>query len=240
MAASARMLSSQPDGGSSTAVPASDPRRWLALLVMLAGTMLSPIDFFIVNIALPSIQADLHATAAAIKLVISGYAGAYAVFLITGGRLGDLYGRRRTFIGGLIGFVVFSALCGAAPTAPVLVLARIVQGVFAAVLMPQSLASIRALFPEHERPRAMALYGAAFGVGSIAGQLLGGIPIAANPLGLGWRSIFLINLPIIAVILPLAWKLLRETQAVSAARLDVRRAPGRSPDCHRGTPGRGG
>ncbi|MEJ0052051.1 MAG: MFS transporter [Methylovirgula sp.] len=198
-----------------------ESRRWPALFVMLAGTLLSPVDFFIVNIALPSIQSDLKATPAAIELVLSGYACAYAVLLITGGRLGDIFGRRLIFLIGIIGFALASLACGIASSANALVISRIVQGGFAAILMPQSLATIRVLFPEHERPKAMGYYAATFGLGAILGQLLGGLLVAINPFGLGWRSIFLVNLPIIAVVIPLSIILLRETRDDRAQRLDI-------------------
>lgn len=199
----------------------ADLQSWTALFVMLAGTLLSPIDFFIVNIGMPSIQRDLHATPAAMQLVLSGYACVYAVLLITGGRLGDIYGRRRVFLIGLCGFAVASVACGCAASAAVLVTGRIVQGSFAAMLMPQSLAWIRASFPEADRPRALGYYAATFGVGSILGQLFGGVLISANPLGLGWRSIFLVNVPIIVVIFPVALRLIRETRDERPQRLDI-------------------
>ncbi|MDQ0391854.1 MFS transporter [Labrys monachus] len=208
-------------------VPASpseaspDPRRWAALLVLLAGTLLSPLDFFIVNVALPSIRDDLGASSSSIQMVVSAYSAAYAVLLITGGRLGDIYGRRLAFVVGLVGFGVASALCGLAWSPAMLVASRVLQGVFAALLMPQSLASIRTLFPERERPRAMGFYAMTFGIGSIAGQLLGGLLIAANPFGLGWRSVFLVNLPIVMVVAPLAHMLLKESREGEAPRLDT-------------------
>src|ERR1700761_3438643 len=136
-----------------------DPRRRTALAILLVGAFLPPLDFFIVNVALPSIRGDLHASAAAPQLVMSGYAVAYAVLLILGGRLGDLYGRRRIFLLGLGGFAAASALCGLAWSANALVAGRLVQGVAAAVLAPQALASIHHLFPPAEKPKALGLFG---------------------------------------------------------------------------------
>ncbi len=201
---------------------ARDRRRWVGLFVMLAGTMLSPIDFFIVVVAMPTIRADLHAGGEAVQLIIAGYSVAYAVLLVTGGRLGDLYGRKRVFLAGVAGFGLASLLCGVAPDVPWLVVARVVQGGFAAILMPQSLALIRATFPEEERPRALGLHAATFGLGAVVGQLMSGVLIAANPAGLGWRSIFLVNLPAVAVILPLAMLLLRENRDPNPRRLERR------------------
>lgn len=201
------------------AQPASG--RWLALVVLLAGTLLPPLDFFIVNVALPVIQADLRATSSVAQLVISVYAAAYAVTLILGGRLGDLYGRKRVFIVGMVGFGAASALCGLAPSANVLVVGRLLQGVTAAIMAPQSLASIHAIFPASQKARALGLYGATIGLASVAGQLLGGVLVAADPLGLGWRAVFLINLPIIMLAVPAALAWVRESRSERAARLDV-------------------
>ncbi|MBY4945062.1 MFS transporter [Cupriavidus respiraculi] len=201
------------------AVP--DPRRWLALAVLLTGTFLPPLDFFIVNVALPSIRADLQASSDVSQLVISVYAAAYAVTLILGGRLGDLYGRKRVFVGGMLGFGLASALCGLAPSPGVLVLGRLLQGISAAIMAPQTLASIHALFQPSEKGRALSLYGAAIGLASVGGQLLGGLLISANPWGLGWRAVFLINLPVIMAAVPAALALLRENATERAARLDV-------------------
>jgi len=198
-----------------------DTQRWLALAVLLTGTLLPPLDFFIVNVALPSIRADLKASSAVAQLVVSVYATAYAVTLILGGRLGDLYGRKRAFVGGMLGFAAASALCGWAPSPAVLVGGRLLQGIAAAVMAPQSLASIHALFPAAEKNRALSLYGATFGLASVGGQVLGGVLVSADVLGLGWRSVFLINLPIILLAVPAALALLRESKGERMDRLDV-------------------
>jgi len=198
-----------------------ETQRWLALAVLLTGTLLPPLDFFIVNVALPAIRSDLRAPTDVAQLVVSVYATAYAVTLILGGRLGDLYGRKRAFVGGMIGFAATSALCGLAPSPAVLIVGRLLQGVSAATMAPQSLASIHALFPAAEKNRALSLYGATFGLASVGGQLLGGILVSADILGLGWRSVFLINLPIILLAVPAALVLLRESRGERTARLDV-------------------
>nr|WP_256971942.1 MFS transporter [Paraburkholderia caledonica] len=156
-----------------TGTAASDSRRWLALAVLLTGTLLPPLDFFIVNVALPTIRTGLQASSDVSQLVISVYAAAYAVTLILGGRLGDLYGRKRVFIAGMLGFGVASAWCGLAPSSDMLVVGRLLQGISAAIMAPQSLASIHAIFPEREKNRALSLYGATFGLASVGGQLLG-------------------------------------------------------------------
>ena len=156
--------------------------RWVALVILLAGGFMPPLDFFIVNVALSSIHETLGATPAELQLVISGYACGYGVFLITGGRLGDLYGRKRCFLLGMAGFSLASLGCGIATSASWLVIARIVQGSAAAVLLPQVLGSIRALFPdERELARAMSAYGIMMGMAAVIGQFSGGALIQWNP-----------------------------------------------------------
>lgn len=199
---------------------ATAPRRWPALAVLLSGTLLPPLDFFIVNVTLPSIRSDLHASADVAQLVVSVYATAYAVTLILGGRLGDLYGRRRTFIAGMFGFGLASALCGFATSPSVLIFGRFLQGISAAVMAPQSLASIHAMFPTSEKGRALGLYGATFGLASVGGQLLGGLLVSADLWNMGWRSVFLINLPVVALAIPAALILVRETRGEEAGRMD--------------------
>jgi MFS family permease len=196
--------------------------RWVALVVLLAGGFMPPLDFFIVNVALSSIHESLGATPAQLQLVISGYACGYGVFLITGGRLGDLYGRKRCFMIGMAGFSVASLVCGLATSPAHLVLARIVQGSAAAVLLPQVLGTIRALFPEERAlARAMSAYGIMMGMAAAIGQFSGGALIQWNPADLGWRAIFLLTLPICAVTLLLAWKVVPETGGRRDVRLDL-------------------
>jgi MFS family permease len=196
--------------------------RWVALVVLLAGGFMPPLDFFIVNVALSSIHESLGATPAELQLVISGYACGYGVFLITGGRLGDLYGRKRCFMIGMAGFSLASLGCGLATSPTHLVIARIVQGSAAAVLIPQVLGSIRALFQnEHELARAMSAYGIMMGTAAAIGQFSGGALIQWNPFDLGWRAIFLLTLPVCAVTLLLAWKVVPETGGGRNVRLDL-------------------
>lgn len=155
-------------------------------------------DFFVVNVAAPNIQADLGLDEGRVELVIAAYAVTYAAGLITGGRLGDVSGRKRVFILGMAAFAVTSALCGLAQSGVTLIAARAVQGLAAAVMLPQVLAIINTAVPRDERAAAMGWFGVASGIGSIAGQGLGGWLVEASPWGLGWRSIFFINVPIMA------------------------------------------
>lgn len=199
---------------------APSSRRWLAFAVLLAGAFLPPLDFFIVNVALPSMAQGLQATPAQIEWVISGYAATYAVSLITGGRLGDLFGRRRVFLAGMAGFGMASLICGLAASPAVLIVGRVLQGLSAAAMAPQGLASIHALFPEQERSRALAVYGAALGFAAVLAQVLGGVLIATDLFGLQWRAIFLINLPIVAAVFLVGMPFLPDTRSATPASLD--------------------
>ncbi len=194
---------------------------WAALLVVLSGTFMVTLDFFIVNVAIPSLQRGLRATSGEIQFVVAGYGLALAAGLITGGRLGDLYGRRRMFALGLALFTLTSVVCGLAPTSPVLVLARVAQGASAALLSPQVLAIIGAVYTGEDRARAFTAYSLALGVAAVSGQLIGGLLIQANVAGMGWRSCFLINLPVGAVALSLAPRILPALRGQSGRRLDL-------------------
>jgi EmrB/QacA subfamily drug resistance transporter len=192
--------------------------RLLPLLVLLSGTFMVVLDFFIVNVAIPSIQRDLHAGAAALQLVVIGYGLANAAMLITGGRLGDMHGRRRVFAIGVALFTLASAACGLAPGASTLVAARIAQGIAGALLQPQVLAMLGLLYTGPLRARAFAAYGLALGLGAASGQVIGGLLIHADWAGLGWRSCFLINLPIGIAALLLTPRVLPAMQASTGAR----------------------
>ncbi|AKC78181.1 MFS transporter [Xanthomonas arboricola] len=169
---------------------------WLGLSVLLLAGFVTIFDLFVVNIAIPSMQAGLGASFAQIGFIVAGYELAFGVLLITGGRLGDLFGRRRLFVAGMAGFTVASALCGLAPNAGFLIGARVLQGLAAALLSPQVYASIRVNFGGDDSRRAFGLLGMTLGLAAIAGQVLGGWLVHADLFGLGWRSIFLINVPI--------------------------------------------
>jgi MFS family permease len=197
-----------------------EPRRWAMFAVLLVGSFLPPLDFFIVNVALPSIQADLGTSSSAEQMVISSYAALYAVTLITGGRLGDLYGRSRVFFLGLVGFTAASLLCGMAWSPSALIAGRVLQGGTAAIMAPQALASIQAIFPEAEKPRALGLYGAVFGLASVIGQALGGVLIALDLFGLGWRAVFLVNLPVALLVFVFGIPLLKRTDEHGTGKLD--------------------
>jgi EmrB/QacA subfamily drug resistance transporter len=194
--------------------------RWAPLPVILAGTFIVVLDFFIVNVALPSIQSGLHASAGAIEWVVAGYGLTTAVLLITAGRLGDRHGRRRVFSAGLALFTLSSALCGVAGTSEVLIVARLIQGCAAALMMPNVLSLIGVLYDGVDRAKALSAYGMTMGLAAVSGQLIGGGLVQANPAGLGWRSCFLINVPVGLLALILAPRLIPESSAPRAGRLD--------------------
>ena len=198
-----------------------DPARWRALAVLLLALFMVLLDTSIVTNGLATLQRDLGASSAQVQFVLTGYAVSYGVLLITGGRLGDLYGRRRLFLLGLAGFTLTSALCGLAWSPVSLILFRVFQGLTAALLFPQVSSFIQVLFPAAERPRAFGLQGAIIGLGVIAGPLLGGMLIDANLFGSLWRPIFLVNVPIGIVALVWASRVLGESKSSQARGLDV-------------------
>jgi EmrB/QacA subfamily drug resistance transporter len=206
--------------GSGRAPGSADPRRWVALAVVLIAGFMQLVDISIVNVAIPSIQRDLDATYADIQWVLAGYQLAFAVMLITGGRLGDIFGRKRLFMIGMAGFTLASALCGLAQTPDMLIASRILQGLFGAIMFPQVLSIIQVTFPPQERATAFGLFGATIGLATITGPLVGGLLIQADLFGLEWRPIFLVNLPIGIAALAVAARFLVESKAPRALRLD--------------------
>jgi EmrB/QacA subfamily drug resistance transporter len=198
----------------------ADPRRWIALAVVLIAGFMQLVDISIVNVAIPSIQRDLDATYADIQWVLAGYQLAFAVMLITGGRLGDIFGRKRLFMIGMAGFTLASALCGLAQTPDMLIASRILQGLMGAIMFPQILSVIQVTFPPQERATAFGMFGATIGLATITGPLVGGLLIEADLFGLEWRPIFLVNLPIGIAALAVAARFLVESKAPRALRLD--------------------
>ncbi|MFZ0379047.1 MAG: MFS transporter [Solirubrobacteraceae bacterium] len=194
--------------------------RWLPLPVVLAGTFMVVLDYFIVNVALPSIQSQLKASDSALEWVVAGFACTSAIFVITAGRLGDRFGRRRMFSLGLVLFTLASAACGAAGTPLELVVARLVQGAAAALVMPNVLSIIGVLYAGPDRLRALSVYGTVMGLAAVSGQLIGGALIAVDPAGLGWRSCFLINVPVGIAALLVAPRVIPESRQSDSSRLD--------------------
>ena len=202
-----------------------DSRRWRALPVILIGSFLAFLDFFIVNIALPAMQIDLGARPAQLQLVVAAYGIGFGVFLITGGRLGDIFGRKRVFLLGITGFTLASTLCGLAATPGILIASRVLQAVTAATLVPQVLSIIRVRIHRHERPIAIGLYGASMGLASIVAQLLGGLLVSMDLFGWSWRLIFLVNIPIGLIAIVLASRMIRESVAPAGPRSILSASP---------------
>jgi EmrB/QacA subfamily drug resistance transporter len=202
------------------APPGQDPRRWFMLPVVLTAMFMAGFDIWAVNVAAPSLQRDLHVSDAALQLIVGGYAFMYASGMVTGGRLGDLFGYRRMFMIGVVTFAAASLLCGLAQSPGELVTARLVQGLTGAAMVPQVLALITATFPVHERSRALAWFGVTMGAGFVSGQILGGGLIEANIFGLGWRAIFLVNVPVGVLALVAAARVVPHAWAQRRPRLD--------------------
>lgn len=196
-------------------------RRRIAFYMLLLGALMPPLNVFIVTIALPSIRASLQANTSETGLIVSGYASAFAVCLITGGRLGDLFGRRLIYLVGMAGFTLMSLLCGLAPSAELLVIGRIFQGICAALMAPAVLGAIRTLFGPTEISWALNIYGTGIGLAVAGGQFLGGILVAADLWGLGWRSAFLINVPVGIAALIATPFLVPESGGRDKPRLDI-------------------
>ncbi|MFJ4834285.1 MFS transporter [Streptomyces sp. NPDC088747] len=181
--------------------PGTDNRPGRLLAVVLAAQFMALLDVFIVNVAVPTIGSELHASGAALQLVVAGYTIAYAVLLITGARLGDRLGHRRVYLAGLALFTAASLACGLAQGTGELIAFRLVQGAGSAVMIPQVLSLIQRNFAGEARARALGAYAAVLATGAAAGQVLGGVLVSADLFGTGWRPVFLVNVPVGLVLL---------------------------------------
>ncbi|MER5964018.1 MFS transporter [Streptomyces sp. NPDC002057] len=207
MTSTARRPVLSKDGG-------TDNRPGPLLGVVLAAQFMALLDVFIVNVAAPTIRAELSASGAALQLVVAGYTIAYAVLLITGARLGDLFGHRRMYLGGLALFTAASLACGLAADTGQLIAFRLVQGTGAALMIPQVLSLIQRNFTGEHRVRALSAYSAVLATGAAAGQVVGGVLVSADLFGTGWRPVFLVNVPIGVALLVLGARVLpRDTPA---------------------------
>ncbi|MEU6584617.1 MFS transporter [Nocardia sp. NPDC046763] len=201
--------------------PTLDPRRWIAFAVVLAAGFMDLLDVTIVNVAVPSIQKDLGAAYSQIEWIIAAYVLSFAAVLITGGRLGDIYGRKRLFLLGMAGFTAASLACGLASSPTLLIGSRFVQGAMAGLMVPQILAIIRVTFPKDERAKAIAVYSGVGGSASAVGLSLGGLLVQWNLFDLGWRPIFLVNVPVGLIALAAATLVMRDSRSAHAPRLDI-------------------
>lgn len=207
--------------GGSDGEPVGMSGRWFVLAIVLSAVFVQILDTTITMVAIPSIQSDLDASFGEIQLVVAGYSLAFACLLITAGRLGDTYGRKRMFLLGMAGFTAMSVLCGAAPNSLTLVIARILQGLFSGLMLPQVLSIIQVSFSDKERPKAFSIYGATFGLATVTGPVVGGALIKLNLWGTDWRSIFYVNLPIGLLALLAGFPKIRESRAPKADKLDL-------------------
>jgi EmrB/QacA subfamily drug resistance transporter len=176
--------------------PERNPRRWQILAIVLVAELMDLIDGTIVNVAAPAIRRDLGGSQSTLQWFGAAYTLAFAVLLITGGRLGDRLGRRRVFVIGIVGFTLASAACAAAPTATALIVLRALQGGFGALLIPQGFGVVKEVFAEDEIQKAFAAFGPVIGIAAVASPIIGGALTSGNLFGLGWRSVFLVNVPL--------------------------------------------
>jgi EmrB/QacA subfamily drug resistance transporter len=199
-----------------------DARRWVALAVILSGIFVTVIDSSIVNVAIPSIRSTLRASFGEAELTVASYALTFSAGMITGGRLGDIFGQRRVFMAAFAAFTLTSLLCGAAPNIEILIVGRLLQGASAAMLSPQVFALVRMSFADGgERMTAFGAMGVVIGLANVAGLILGGVLIQADLFGLAWRMVFLVNLPVGIVAIFLTPLVLDDVRSGERKRLDL-------------------
>jgi EmrB/QacA subfamily drug resistance transporter len=211
----------EPVTAAGRASPAAGIAAWLALAAVLPGMFMNVFDFFAVNVATPVLHRNLGSGPPALELIVGGYGLTFSLGLVTGGRLGDRYGRRRVFFAGMAAFALTSAASGLAPTSDILVVARLFQGGAAALMVPQVLSIIRVSFPARERRIALSLYGMTIAVGQVSGQALGGIILSANIGGLSWRPIFLVNVPVALLTFAFGFRRVPESRSPARPGLDL-------------------
>jgi MFS family permease len=200
--------------------PVETSRRWWVLAIVVAAQFMFGVDAFIVNVAIPTIAIELHTSSAQIEAVIAIYLISYATLVVTGGRLGDIYGTKNIFIAGVLGFTLTSLWCGLAQSGPELIVARLAQGATAAMMVPQVLATLHLLFSDGSRGRAFGIYGIVLGLAGAAGFSLGGVLVTSDLAGLGWRVVFFVNVPFGLLIAAAAWRIMPVPRR-PGTRLDV-------------------
>lgn len=218
-----RTRRSEEAGSTPDARPAAAPYRWrwLVLAAVLTAEVMDLLDATIINVAAPSIAGDLGGSTTALQWTIAGYTLAFAIMLITGGRLGDIVGRRRMFLLGAAGFTLASVACALAGSMEVLIASRVAQGLLGAVMIPQGLGMIKTVFPPKEVAGAFGAFGPVMGLSAVCGPILAGVLIDADLFGTGWRMIFLINVPFGLAALFLGARFMPESRAARRPRLDV-------------------
>lgn len=196
--------------------------KWIALLIILFAPVISVIDIFIVNVSLPTIQSFYQTSNGHIQLIIASYLIGYCVFMITGSRMGDYFGRKKMLASGIFLFTLFSALCGYSKTINYLIFFRFLQGIAAAIMVPQAITLIQLIFKQgKERDKAFGLYGIALGFASVMGQFLGGFLIHVHWIKESWRLIFLINVPVGVIAAVLVYFILQESRIRNKAKFDI-------------------
>jgi EmrB/QacA subfamily drug resistance transporter len=208
-------------GRGQDAVPTTPSRPWLVTCVVLIAAFMELLDVTILNVAIPSIRSGLHASDGELQWMAAGYQLTFAVALMTGGRLGDIYGRKRMFLTGVTFFTLASAFCGVALSPGMLIAGRVVQGLSSALMLPQVLSTIHVSFPAEKRQAAFAVFGSVVGIASLAGPLVGGLVITANLFSLHWRPVFLLNIPLGIVAVIGALLFLPDAEPGRRQRLDV-------------------
>ncbi|WP_322515424.1 MFS transporter [Rhodopseudomonas palustris] len=203
------------------AVTTDSSRRWRVLAIVVSAQFMFGVDSFIVNVAIPTISAELNASSSQLEAVIAIYLIGYATLIVTGGRLGDIYGTRTVFLAGVVGFTLTSLWCGLAQSGTELILARLAQGTTAALMVPQVLATLHVLFPDAARAKAFAIYGIVLGLAGAAGFALGGLLVTLDLGGYGWRAIFFVNVPVGLIILAAAAWVVPQAPRRPGTRLDL-------------------
>ncbi len=208
------------NSASDSATGLSPTHRMWAVAVIACVMVLELIDMTVLNVAIPTLRADFGASPSHVQWMVAGYTTVFALLLITTGRLGDIFGYKRMLMIGMAGFTLSSLLCGVAPTPDALVVARLLQGLTGAMMVPQGTSLIQILFAPHERMKPLALYGLLGGLATMLGPVIGGAIIGADWFGLGWRPIFLVNLPIGVVAFTVAFFVLPNGRSSEAPKLD--------------------
>ncbi|SFN88405.1 Major Facilitator Superfamily protein [Bradyrhizobium sp. Ghvi] len=202
--------------------PVASTRRWWVLAIVVAAQFMFGVDAFVVNVAIPTIAVELKATPAQIESIIAIYLIAYAMLVVTGGRLGDIHGTKNVFLAGVIGFTATSLWCGLAQSGAELIIARLAQGATAALMVPQVLATLHLLFTDESRSRAFGIYGIVLGLAGAAGFLLGGLLVTIDLAHTGWRAVFFVNVPCGLLIAMTAWRIMPTVPRRSGTKLDIK------------------
>lgn len=214
------MSSSAPAAVASPATAEPFRLRWVVLAIVLVAEIMDLLDSTVITIAAPTVRSELGGSTATMQWWAAGYTLAFGVFMIIGGRLGDIFGRKRVFVVGISGFTAASAACALAPSPDFLIGMRVLQGGFGALLIPQGLGMIKTVFPPSEMGGAFAAFGPVMGLAAVGGPILAGWLVSADLLGTGWRMIFLINLPLGVVGLLGALRVFPESKSPERLKLD--------------------